>query len=255
MVTFAELQGRFPTKNVTPWGDVVIVPGTEFDPDWEDPLCEEGCKVFMADLGGKAVTLVKPKKVIEATGSEILADADPKVERVRGGWTEAEDQLLIKLWNQKNNAVQITAKFPKRTEPAIRMRLKHLQETNLIKRRWIKRRKSPPPEPERKPQLEHPPEASPVHAPVPSPSPIQGRESQEDPRITKIIETLGALTDLVDKVGCALLMQGLEIKQHKGELVIPPGLLIHYANALLEDGKEFRERFRAKVKKLLEASS
>jgi hypothetical protein len=49
-------------------------------------------------------------------------------------------------------------------------------------------------------------------------------------------------------------MQTLQVKEHLGELAIPKGLWVHYANAILEDDKKFREGFREKVKKLLEVS-
>jgi transposase-like protein len=63
VITFEELAQRFPIRNVAPYGACVVVPGVEFDPDWEVYLGDQGCRCIMTDLDGAPVTLVQRKNV------------------------------------------------------------------------------------------------------------------------------------------------------------------------------------------------
>ena len=58
MISLDELKLRFPVHDVRPYGQCVIVPGKEFDPDWEAFLDEAGYGCIFTDINGKAVTLV-----------------------------------------------------------------------------------------------------------------------------------------------------------------------------------------------------
>lgn len=281
MVTFEELVEKYKLFHVAPYGACIIVPGDEFDPDWEAVLADEGCRFHFVDLGGKAVTLVQKGKKSEA-GEEKLVYEPPSAEESSGKvvtkedsknpkqetmretakvarhkkygddwrpeeeaflislhqeglpyykisermkskfpsrtehavfyriyalmqqgrlqrrfehrklkskkgsrgpgeerpvspassanlqpsrWTEAENQLLIDLWNQKLKAPQMVGKFPGRSEQAIKMRLARLREKGLIKPRWKqgKKRKT-----EKEPKGSAGPEAAstPVHTPT-----------------------------------------------------------------------------------------
>jgi hypothetical protein len=58
MINLEQLKERFPTQNVPPYGECVIVPGTEFDSDWEAMLDEGGYGCIFTDINSKPVTLV-----------------------------------------------------------------------------------------------------------------------------------------------------------------------------------------------------
>jgi len=70
-VTFEELKKRFKFDNVVPYGECVIIPGTEFDPDWEDELSSQGCELHFVDIAGKPVTLMQKGKDQEEEVEEV----------------------------------------------------------------------------------------------------------------------------------------------------------------------------------------
>jgi hypothetical protein len=72
MITFEDLVAKFPLKNVAPFGESVVVPGKEFDPDWEAELGDQGCKFHFVELGGEQVTLVQKSKKSEASEERMV---------------------------------------------------------------------------------------------------------------------------------------------------------------------------------------
>ena len=148
MVTFEELRARYPPKRVNPFGDCCIVPGAEFDPDWEAELCDLGCSVHFADLGGKPVALVY-KKPIQGAGEKVVyrppeASAPKAEETLRdrlllGAWRPFEDEALIKLYNSgaKYDVIfeELQKRFPDRSLAAVTNRIGHLQQRGLIEAR------------------------------------------------------------------------------------------------------------------------
>lgn len=50
-ITFEELAQRFPLRNVAPYGACVVVPGAEFDPDWEVALGDAAHGLVCCECG------------------------------------------------------------------------------------------------------------------------------------------------------------------------------------------------------------
>lgn len=131
-----ELKQKFPIKDVPPYGSCIVVPGSEFNPDWEAELDDQGFLCAFTDLDQKAVTLVRLGKKL---GSE-------PVERSAGlpkHWSPEEDEVLVKLWNERVLIEKMTPSFPGRTEAAIRLRIQRLEHHGRIKKR-AGRPKGPP---------------------------------------------------------------------------------------------------------------
>jgi len=62
MMSVEELRKQFPVRQVTFYGECIVVPGTKFDPDWEAVLGDAGYNCINTDFEGKAVTLVRLRK-------------------------------------------------------------------------------------------------------------------------------------------------------------------------------------------------
>jgi predicted RNA-binding Zn-ribbon protein involved in translation (DUF1610 family) len=103
MVTFEELVGKFKLVNVTPYGACIIVPGEEFDHDWEAVLADQGCRFHFVELAGKAVTLVQKGTKLKDAGknsARALGVATPKVEKPpEEKLKDPRTNLLAKLWS------------------------------------------------------------------------------------------------------------------------------------------------------------
>lgn len=172
MVTFEELSARYPIRSVPPFGDCIVVPGAEFDPDWEAELCDLGCAVNFTDLDGRPVTLVR-KKAVSKTGGKVVYRPAPAVPahvpppltglRKTGGktgllkqvsssgpvagynWSEDETGLLVELWNKRLSVAEIAERLPGRTVAAVRLRVAALVRKGLIKGRWKCRKRGSEP--------------------------------------------------------------------------------------------------------------
>ncbi len=152
MVSFEELKARFPEGNVAPYGLCLVVPGAEFDPDWEAQLADQGVVCHEAVLDRKPVTLVQIKKApIEESEKVVYAPEAEKqagLQRVLKGkntplgprWTEDEYKLLIKLWNEHKKVGDIAANFPNRSGHAITCALARLHSSGAIERRWTQKK-------------------------------------------------------------------------------------------------------------------
>ena len=346
-----DLKQKFPLKEFSPYGFCVVVPGAEFDPDWEAELVDHGYKCFDLDVDGEPVTLVRVVKTEKGSGEKTVpsppiapiaakasAEAEGEKETFIPGarsppsqkWRPEEDEVLIKLWNEGDLIEKMTPSFPGRTEAAIRLRIQRLEKHGKIEKRtgrlkaplesqaglqrvlkgkdtplgprwtedeyklliklWNERKKireiaakfptrsghavgsalgrlknsgaikprwaqkknrfsKVGAEPE--PASMQPSVDKSVDTPVHTPVTLDKLASD----VKGILDVLDVQGRVLDKLFCALLMQAVEVKQEKGDLSIPPGLWIHYANALLEEDKQYREKFRLKVEQLLEASA
>jgi len=69
--------------------------------------------------------------------------------------------------------------------------------------------------------------------------------------LDEILDIIEVHTELIDKLQCQAIMHSLQIQELKGKLKIPNGLWILYADAMLEKDKQFRIKFRQKVRELL----
>jgi len=151
MITVEELKEKFPVRDVRPYGECIVIPGDEFDPDWEHYLAEQGFKCFFIDLDRKPVTLVKlktqtkadspPKEVYHPESQKRRQPVAPWL-NPESRWKPEEDELIISLWNQRQDTLQIHAefhkRFPNRSINAVKCRVTRLIKAGKIPGRWHK---------------------------------------------------------------------------------------------------------------------
>jgi hypothetical protein len=145
-MTVEELKKRFPVKDVAPYGSCIVVPGAEFDPDWETELDEQGYKCHMTDIYGKPVTLVKLKSAGKSEGEKEVYQPHRQppspLLNPENRWKLEEDELIIALWNQKKNKaeihVELRKRFPNRSIHAVTYRIGRLIKAGKIPARWHK---------------------------------------------------------------------------------------------------------------------
>lgn len=261
MKLLEDLKLKFPLKEFSPYGFCVVVPGAEFDPDCEAELVDHGYKCFDLDVDGEPVTLVRVVKTEKGSGEKTVysppaapkASAEGEVHRPPSPftgeskfWTPEEDKRLIELWNSDVAVLDMPEKFPGRKLAAITNRLGRLRKRGLLQKRYAGRKVVRGRGQDKRLEKESISVDTPVHTPV-----TLDKLASDVKGILDVLDVQGRV---LDKLFCALLMQAVEVKQEKGDLSIPPGLWIHYANALLEEDKQYREKFRLKVEQLLEAS-
>jgi transposase len=144
MITVEDLKLKFAVRDVAPHGQCIVVPGAEFDPDWEVFLSDQGYKCFMTDLDGKPVTLVKLKTQTKADSPKKVYHPQPVApwQNLGNRWKPEEDAYLIQLWNKELSIDEIVSevakKFPSRQKGA-KQRLNRLKKTGKITPRYHKR--------------------------------------------------------------------------------------------------------------------
>jgi transposase len=309
MKLLEDLKLKFPLKDFLPYGSCIVVPGAEFNPDWEAELGDEGYKCFDTLFDKKPVTLVRLAKTDKAEDEKAVysppatakasTDAVAHMRDPERRWTEEDDARLIKYWNlePRMTVSEIAGNFPKRTLAAVTNELERLRKKGKIKPRVNAGRSRKVKKKTPQKIIDFALNLSKSEAPAYSTRAIAEKilqkfgvkvsnvairnwiveaashanasvdKSVDTPVHTPvtldklasdvkgILDVLDVQGRVLDKLFCALLMQAVEVKQEKGDLSIPPGLWIHYANALLEDDKQYRKKFRLKVEQLLEASS
>jgi hypothetical protein len=169
------LRAKFPVQKFTLYGECIVVPGTQFDPDYEAILADQGIKCVNTDVDGVQVTLVRLKKpagegekvvfeppaglpgeqgrfvrkgiVTAASVGEFRKEIEQEsgLRRVLKGkdtplgprWTEVQYKLLMKLWGQHKKVREIAEKFPDRSGHAVACALARLKNRGAIKPRWV----------------------------------------------------------------------------------------------------------------------
>lgn len=251
MVSFQELKEKYPIHNIAPYGACIVVPGDEFDPDWEAELEEQGVKCFFTDLEKRPVTLVQLKRTPPEAEEKLVYGPSVALGPGKGKrgrpkdagkvmcWSQADNECLLREWPRARGAVEEKAKalatqFPGRTPKAIELHYRKLLRKGKIQEKGEKRTLEDKKRSESK-----------------------KTNSAQQPGLEKVIEALDGLVEAVDKVGCQVIMHALEIKELKGSdgFKIPLRLWASYADAVLESDKKYRDVFREKVRKLLEAAS
>jgi hypothetical protein len=156
MISVDVLLQRFgPALDVKPWGECIVVQGSEFDPDWEAELGDLGFRCHFGSLDGHAVTFVQLKKAVApgktvyvppAVIKEVPIHEVQKVENKVANeeskhvsWRPEEDVFLIELWNQGLSIPEIELmvrrSYPGRIGNAANMRLKRLRFSGKIQPR------------------------------------------------------------------------------------------------------------------------
>ena len=172
MVDIEDLKQRFVVKPCPPWGNCIIIPGSEFRKSWERELYDDkNINCVHTDFGNinRPVVLVRldpaeASEVVEVsqgqginrihtefgdTSRPVASTSDtPKPEaglqRVLKGkntplgprWTEDEYKLLITLWNEHKKVRKIATNFPNRSGHAVACALARLKDSGAIKPRW-----------------------------------------------------------------------------------------------------------------------
>jgi len=108
MINLEQLKQRFPVQNVPPYGECVVVPGIEFDPDWEAMLDEGGYGCIFTDINSKPVTLVltikrhgDSKRTVYEPRAESRGPAEQPLpvglSAMKGPqWTREDEDRLVK---------------------------------------------------------------------------------------------------------------------------------------------------------------
>lgn len=114
MITVEELMQKWPRENISPYGDCIVIPGAEFDPDWEVFLGEQGYRCINTDHQGRKVTLVKLKQVKlippqPRTEPEPEVKTKPENEMLPSSaefpWSDEDEQRLIKRMGEVDGTV------------------------------------------------------------------------------------------------------------------------------------------------------
>lgn len=266
MVSFQELKEKYPIHNIAPYGACIVVPGDAFDPDWEAELEEQGVKCFFTDLDRRPVTLVQLKRAPPEAekvvyGPSVAADHG-KAKRGRPKdagkvmcWSQADNECLLREWPRARGDVEEKAKalapqFPGRTPKAIELHYRKLLRKGKVQEKADKKAKRVEGDTSHPSKLE-------VHAPTHMLTSGSPPSAAGDTGVKKILDALSGLIEVVDKLGCQVIMHALEIKELKGSdgFKIPLRVWASYADAVLESDKKDRDMFREKVRKLLEAAS
>jgi hypothetical protein len=154
MKLLEDLKLKFPMREVVPYGFCIVVPGAEFDPDFEAELGDQGYKCFDTFIDGKPVTLVRVVKAEKGSGEKtvysppiapIASTASTEGETLNPRrWPEKEEKRLLERWNKvKGTAAERSAalapEFPGRTAQAIMLKAKKLRRERGLSRKYSKR--------------------------------------------------------------------------------------------------------------------
>lgn len=155
MVSVDELKQKYAVMKVPPYGDCIIIPGEEFDPDWDVFLGDQGYNCYETILDEHPVTLVQLKHTRSIAAEKkdpapAAAGATQKKRFVHGKtWEAPEDKLLIALWEVKPQlsfpklTEKFRAQFPDRSPGSITNHVWSLQQAGKIKPRFTIKRAKP----------------------------------------------------------------------------------------------------------------
>ena len=140
MISIPELWAKFgPALDVPSLGKCLAIPGSEFDPDWEAQLDDQGFTVFFETWDNHPMTVIPLEK--EQDNVEIKKVKNMVKAKL---WSKIEDDLLVTLWNQEPQlsvseiASQFKQKFPTRSASGVTNRIQQLQQKEKrIKSRFI----------------------------------------------------------------------------------------------------------------------
>lgn len=143
MIRFEDLRQRFPLRNIAPYGECVVIPGAEFDPDWEVYLAEEGCACVFTDLDKRPVTLVWRKPMGEGVRDVYV----PVREEVEGlgeneqgklsRWSREDELRLLRRMSELPGTIDekvgvLQREFPGRSAAALLLKWRKLRKAGRI---------------------------------------------------------------------------------------------------------------------------
>lgn len=112
MITLEDLKQRFPLQNVPPYGECVVVPGKDFDPDWEAMLDDAGYGCVFTDVNRQPVTLVLTiKRHGESRKTVYEPRAKPQKVSVKSAmkgpaWSQEDEDRLIKRVSELKGSLE-----------------------------------------------------------------------------------------------------------------------------------------------------
>lgn len=131
-----DLKQKFPMREVAPYGFYIVVPGPDFDPDWEVELGDQGVAVFLADLDQKPVTLVQIRRN-EKSAETTRNTNDQKLKGVASNllntvWSQDDEKKLLKRMTElpgtvKEKCLSLSSEFESRSPAAIHQKYVKLQ--------------------------------------------------------------------------------------------------------------------------------
>ena len=283
-VSIEELKQRFIVQDVAPYGSVVMVPGGDFDPDWEAVLEDLGFGCVFTEINTEKFVLVKLEK---ESGEEETA-AEPEAGEKHGGgrpvglhptkWSDADEERLMETiagWpmrehmNVEDVINQILPQFPGRTATGL---LKKYQKLRRLKKREEKSGKTLTRKllDEQEAQRVQDANKEQVRKGVESEEHVSAESARAQLEVVKTLAILGdrvqTLINMANrqdieedftssKLHCAVVMQALEAQERRGLLTISPKLRERYLDALTSLNTAFVDVFLEKARSLVEASS
>ena len=264
-ITIEDLKTKFVVSKVAPYGEVIMVPGADFDPDWESVLEEEGFGCVFTEMNSEKFTLVRLEK--EEGEEESTAEPGSGAGKFLTNWSNADQERLLKRIEEspgtiKEKVIQLLPEFPGRTATGL---LKKYGKLTRGRRRIGRPKKGTHVE-----KVESAPKGDVEGLPKSDPLAVKWKKEILKSQELDIVKTLADLEDcvgellnmakidhdIISRLNCAILLQAMETMERQGKLTIPPTLREHYLNALLQtwDNKVV-ETFNAKCRALMEASS
>lgn len=131
MVSIEELKKNYPTVNDQSKGKCIIVPGAEFNPDWQPELEDQGFECFDDFLDNRPVTFIQ----LKISESEKLKES----KLLRHQYTPEEDAYIKTLYNADKPLDEIGdlvhAKYPERSRVAVKKHIETLQANGTLSMR------------------------------------------------------------------------------------------------------------------------
>jgi hypothetical protein len=260
-ITIEDLKTKFVVSKVAPYGEVIMVPGADFDPDWEALLEEEGFGCVFTEMNSEKFTLVRLEK--EEGEEESTAEPESGAGKFLTNWSNADQERLLKRIEEspgtiKEKVIQLLPEFPGRTATGLLKKYQKLKRKSKSRQRVGRPKKQVPDEKVEsapKGDLEDTPKAERVAAAGAQLDVVKTLADLED-CVGELLNMAKIDHDIISRLNCAILLQAMETMERQGKLTIPPTLREHYLNALLQTwDKKVVETFNAKCRALMEASS
>lgn len=128
-IKITDLQDKFVERNVPPYGRVLMIPGKDFDPDWEAALEDMGFGCVFTEINSEKFTLVKLEK--EEGEEESTAESRPGAGKFLTNWSHADQERLLKRMEEspgtiKEKVAQLVSEFPGRTATGLQKKYRKL---------------------------------------------------------------------------------------------------------------------------------
>jgi hypothetical protein len=258
-----ELRRRFQVLPHPPEGLCLTVPKRQWQEEWEKEFQEEGYTVLHSGTGADAVVLVKLEEMEEISTPE---PSTRKQRKNRVEWDPKDEERLVKRWNEvkgtnRQRSEQLVLEFPGRKPWGIYQKYWSLTSEQAVK---SGRRKKPQPErpTETKETVEPVGETKPKETVEPvgetKPKGVRILRPELREEIEKLTEVVGKLVDIVDILGCDVMMHELELREIRdmdSAFKIPLKIREAYLIARLTNDTKSRLAFRDRVQKFLDAST